>query len=528
MKFSRTLNAALATVLGGAAISAAQNTIFPANFTSQNVSSIFVLNYHSDDVGGSLQIIGEWKTPVGSSSNTPVAHGPFYLANSTNYLNMTANDIVLISCDSSDYPGLLTADAIFRQAAQVPASAVLLYSPSIGSCALSKSYAGSYSNVYSLENATDVTTLNQTLSKHTTTTQAAIIPQANASTGGDPNAGNPLGPSPTTNVAMIILYSITGLITALFMCIIITGAVRAHRHPERYGLRGGGAGRPRQSRARGLGKAILDSLPIVKFGERDERSKPTDIEMTGGVHGPVEVLAAERDVSTDGATDAPAHPAPVPSAKSPPPQAHEITDVAANPEASASSSSNQGCSICTDDFERGQDQRVLPCDHRFHPACIDPWLLNVSGTCPLCRIDLRPRTASLAGSEDERHDGGDLAPPLEGADGNAPHLRSRRSTLFALIGAGGASRMTREERLVALREHRRRSLHRRASREDGSVGGSDEAGTTVEEESSRRRRLRNAFRIRTRRIGEDEEPREDATAAEVSASSRRAEGSGRS
>lgn len=73
MKFSRTLNAALATVLGGAAISAAQNTIFPANFTSQNVSSIFVLNYHSDDVGGSLQIIGEWKTPVGSSSNVSLS-----------------------------------------------------------------------------------------------------------------------------------------------------------------------------------------------------------------------------------------------------------------------------------------------------------------------------------------------------------------------------------------------------------------------------------------------------------------------
>lgn len=52
--------------------------------------------------------------------------------------------------------------------------------------------------------------------------------------------------SPTTAVAMIILYSITGIITALFLCIIVVGAIRAHRHPERYGPRNM-LGRPRVS-----------------------------------------------------------------------------------------------------------------------------------------------------------------------------------------------------------------------------------------------------------------------------------------
>lgn len=35
--------------------------------------------------------------------------------------------------------------------------------------------------------------------------------------------------------------------------------------------------------------------------------------------------------------------------------------------------------------------RVLPCQgaHRFHVACIDEWLLNVNGVCPLCRADFR-------------------------------------------------------------------------------------------------------------------------------------------
>lgn len=41
------------------------------------------------------------------------------------------------------------------------------------------------------------------------------------------------------------------------------------------------------------------------------------------------------------------------------------------------------CAICVDRFAEGESTRVLPCGHDFHPACIDPWLLNVSGKCPL-------------------------------------------------------------------------------------------------------------------------------------------------
>ena len=213
---------------------------------------------------------------------------------------------------------------------------------------------------------------------------------------------NPLGPSPSTAVAMIILYSITGIITALFLVIIITGAVRAHRHPERYGPRNV-LGRPRQSRARGLGRAILDTIPIVKFGEKDA-PKPTDVELgstsesrdVNGVNPDNETqtnqaVATVTDstqttsTNTAGATEtshdaaaipvqehqegiAPAQPAVVPAAAG--------TNTTTQDE-------NLGCSICTEDFEKGQDLRVLPCDHKFHPECVDPWLLNVSGTCPL-------------------------------------------------------------------------------------------------------------------------------------------------
>jgi hypothetical protein len=49
-------------------------------------------------------------------------------------------------------------------------------------------------------------------------------------------------------------------------------------------------------------------------------------------------------------------------------------------------SSNKGpasCSICTEDFLHGENIRLLPCTHIYHRRCIDPWLLDFAGTCPL-------------------------------------------------------------------------------------------------------------------------------------------------
>lgn len=204
--------------------------------------------------------------------------------------------------------------------------------------------------------------------------------------------GSPGGPSPSTAVAMIILYSITGVITALFLVIIITGAIRAHRHPERYGPRNV-LGRPRQSRARGLARAMLDTLPIVKFGEKDETAKPGDVELAPGSTTGTETREAEdgtravgpehandgtsRTEETDASAGAEAGHRDITAAGA------AVTQVPHEPAHAADEDNSLGCSICTEDFERGQDVRVLPCNHSFHPACIDPWLLNVSGTCPL-------------------------------------------------------------------------------------------------------------------------------------------------
>lgn len=226
------------------------------------------------------------------------------------------------------------------------------------------------------------------------------------------NDASTLSKSPTTAVAMIILYSITGVITALFLLIIVVGAIRAHRHPERYGPRNV-SGRPRQSRAKGIARAVLETLPIVKFGDKDD-DKPAqsrDVELesarqTGhssspSPHGPSESME-DRRVSSDAVDQEPELVKTETAGDHFKPRVEEVGD-------GKNGENGLACSVCTDDFVRGQSVRVLPCNHKFHPECIDPWLLNVSGTCPLwyvnhnlcqlapgmticSRVDLRPTT----------------------------------------------------------------------------------------------------------------------------------------
>ncbi|GAX76116.1 hypothetical protein CEUSTIGMA_g3559.t1 [Chlamydomonas eustigma] len=42
------------------------------------------------------------------------------------------------------------------------------------------------------------------------------------------------------------------------------------------------------------------------------------------------------------------------------------------------------CSICICDFEEGEELLRLPCNHDYHKACIDAWMVQHS-TCPNCR-----------------------------------------------------------------------------------------------------------------------------------------------
>ena len=406
-------------------------------------------------------------------------------------------------------------------------TSIVLYSVYSDWCNL-QDFTGTYPWIYTTKNTNEATQLQneansaqQDNKKVWATVGSMSSSQGVSGTGagaGHSNNGknnnqqnqNPLGPSPNTAVAMVILYSITGIITALFLVIIVTGALRAHRHPERYGPRNI-TGRPRQSRARGLARAIVETLPIVKFGEQ-EPPKPTDVELAENRSNREQTTEHNATSTEQTNDDSQRREAEAPN------RARESVEggisAAINGDAASSQAAkpeNLGCSICTEDFEAGQDQRVLPCDHRFHPACIDPWLLNVSGTCPMCRIDLRPETSrtSETGEVDENGNpvlregefNSDMAPPLGPNEtaGEQQRMSIRRSIIIGLMGVGRPDRMTREERVFALRQLRGQHLARQRREQQASVA------ETPEEERSTRARLRNLLGVRTRRTGQADE-----------------------
>ena len=332
------------------------------------------------------------------------------------------NYIAYLSCDTDSYTaGNLDVTGVLGIATVSRPLAIILYSRNSSRCAVNKN--GVYNPLYTMLDAHSATMVEGQLMKEPGGVPAdGVIKTTNNSTGGGGGGGNSQGTtgrSPTTAVAMIILYSITGIITAMFLLIIIVGAIRAHRHPERYGPRNT-IGITRQSRAKGIARAMLETLPIVKFGDHEE-VKP------GQPAGSLDA-SQNRDIELGTTNTEPDHAQPPSqhprtSTDEAPPQTHSsgpisdstqpelVTTESANASPSTSDAigsspetnaeNGLACSVCTDEFVKGQDVRVLPCNHKFHPECIDPWLLNVSGTCPLCRVDLRPTTSHGENGEGE-------------------------------------------------------------------------------------------------------------------------------
>ncbi|RDX91755.1 E3 ubiquitin-protein ligase RNF12-A [Mucuna pruriens] len=64
------------------------------------------------------------------------------------------------------------------------------------------------------------------------------------------------------------------------------------------------------------------------------------------------------------------------------------------------------CYICLAEYEEGDQIRVLPCFHEYHMSCVDKWLKEIHGVCPLCRGNVCggfTDTESSAHSEVQSH-----------------------------------------------------------------------------------------------------------------------------
>ncbi|TQW00517.1 hypothetical protein V2A60_001596 [Cordyceps javanica] len=478
-----------------------------------------------------------------NTGRTMNIQGDIVLADQNNFYNLTGpGRIAYLCCDdpSKQDNFAISPSKMLNQLMGVNLSAIILFSTKTNWCSFDRNDGPSFSSIVTMADKGDAADVLAHIKDKRANQTLFVNIKGNTTAPGVPDpAGDDRGHS---TVAMSVLYSITGLITLLFLAIIITGTVRAHRHPERYGPHNGFGRRPRQSRAKGIARAVLETLPIVKFGNVDEHAKPDpelELEPTAAPanaaeHGGADALAAGGlSGGADGAAPATAattakketakalderHQAPVTSsgvesgagtgigadtgAKTGDAPAAE-TVKAEHADAQRNSEhveDHLGCSICTDDFNVGEDVRVLPCNHQFHPSCVDPWLVNVSGTCPLCRYDLQPgRHAGDAASAPE------LPPPLaldaEDNESTSSSAHHRTTSSMRLFDMSRLRHLSPQERIAALREMRRRN---ESSPRRGEIN--EETGTNADsadgEESGRAVRLaaklRDKFRIRTR------------------------------
>ncbi|KZP34645.1 hypothetical protein FIBSPDRAFT_772413 [Athelia psychrophila] len=477
-------------------------TAIQTGSNTSNTSNL-LLQWYAD---GSLQTHVSYQL-VGADSSG-VAEGALVHFSEDMVINETSYTpwIALVSCDSNTTNSSNDTD-IFTYAQSSGAVAALLYSSYSQACLINPAYAdpatfnqimdifttealntaslieyqfGQFGlkneSIYGNFNASklneSVAIVNETFKTGhpqkpgyifaTLTAYNATLPDGDGDDDGDGNSSatsNNSGSAKGTSVAMIILYAITGCVSALFCGVIVMGAIRAVRHPDRYGPRSGrnrdgdsfiGQG---QSRARGLTRAILDTFPIVKFGGAAELTdspvivpKDIDIESRPQSYGPGELnewevmdvplqMIQHGDAKTDHQQGVPddaeeadvtemqagsparprasssrlsgaSHPS-RPQSGAPAVPRPQIQTASGGPMESVipEAIGTETCPICIVDFEEGDDLRLLPCEgkHRFHQECVDPWLLELSSSCPICRQDFQALETMLSGESEDSH-----------------------------------------------------------------------------------------------------------------------------
>ncbi|KAK9808802.1 hypothetical protein WJX72_003943 [[Myrmecia] bisecta] len=63
-------------------------------------------------------------------------------------------------------------------------------------------------------------------------------------------------------------------------------------------------------------------------------------------------------------------------------------------------SDDEQCAVCRMEFERGEEVKLLPCKHFYHPDCINQWL-NINKVCPVCHTEVTQPAVAPPGGRPE-------------------------------------------------------------------------------------------------------------------------------